>query len=112
MIKILFAAALSVPIAATMAQAQVSRFSDPPWRQLARSCWTSVEHAHPGIATSGALIYTAAACTARNYPMTMTRSNSEIQRCINRVYTATYNTCWACPPDRVDAVMRCLGAHQ
>lgn len=107
MIKILTAAAVLVAFT-------TAAHADPPWRPLARTCWASVEQQqrlrHPGLATSGALIYTAAACAARNYPVTRMRSDAEIQACVSRVYIATYERSWSDPPDRVDAVMSCLGA--
>lgn len=106
MIKILTAAAVLVTITTTAA------YADPPWRPLAETCWASVEQQqrlrHPGLSTSGALIYTAAACTARYYPDTKMRSDAEIQAAVNRVYIETYNLSWSDPPDRVDAVMAYL----
>lgn len=80
----------------------------PAWMHQAKACVAEYEKHYP---TLGDWIYSAAACTARRYPPTSNLPHERVQACANRVYQQTYHLCQACGPDRIDAVMDCLGAR-
>jgi hypothetical protein len=109
MIKLFFAAAAAgVVSGAASADRYNASFGAPPWEPQAKACVAQIERHYP---TMGVWIYQAAACTARDYPSTQSRTLAEIETCANRVYHETYNLCQLCGPDRIDAVMNCLGAR-
>ena len=77
----------------------------PAWTPQAQQCVAEYEKHYP---TMGSWIYQAAACTARAYPPTSSKTHEQIQACANRVFQETYHLCQLCGPDRIDAVMTYL----
>jgi len=80
----------------------------PAWMPHAKACVAQYERIYH---TLGDWVYQAAACTALTYPPTSQIPHQQVQFCANKVYRETYNLCQACGPDRITAVMGCLGAH-